>query len=157
MIRPAKPEDAEAIASLIIRSIREVCGPDYGNDEELLSFWCKNKTAENMRRGIQDPNNYWIVAAEGHIVVGTALLSVSGKVVLCFLLPEYLGRGIGKAMLNDLITKASELGIRKLVLESTRTARNFYKRNGFIELGEIDWMGRVPSFQMDLDIENEGT
>src|ERR1035441_4961314 len=69
MIRPAKPEDAEAIASLIIRSIREVCGPDYGNDEELLSFWCKNKTAENMRRGIQDPNNYWIVPAEGHIVV----------------------------------------------------------------------------------------
>jgi N-acetylglutamate synthase-like GNAT family acetyltransferase len=153
MIRRAQPEDAEAIASLIKRSIREVCGPTYGNDEELLSFWCANKTAENMRRGIENPNNYWVVAVENDNAVGTALLSLRGKIDLCFLLPEYLGRGIGKAMLVGLIDKARELGIKKITLESTRTSRKFYKRNGFIELGEIDWMGRVPSYQMELDIE----
>jgi GNAT superfamily N-acetyltransferase len=157
MIRTAQPEDAVAIASLTIRSIREVCGPAYDNDEELLSIWCENKTPENMRRGIQNPDSYWIVAVEDDNVVGTTILSMTGKIMMNFLLPEYLGRGIGKAMLNDLINKARALGIRKLTLESTRTARNFYKRNGFVELGEIDWMGRVPSFQMELDIENEGT
>src|SRR5207302_3726211 len=101
MIRPARPEDAEPVAALLIRSIRELCGPDYGNDEELLSFWCSNKTPENIRRGIESPNNYWIVAIEEETIVGTALLSINGVVELCYLLPEHLGQGIGSAMLKD--------------------------------------------------------
>ncbi len=151
-IRRAESEDAAAVAELLIRSIREVCGPDYDNNEDMLSAWCANKTPEIMQRGIQNPINYWIVALDGESITGTGLLSTSGKLVLCFVLPEYLGQGIGKTILNDLINHARGLGIRKVTLESTRTAREFYKRNGFIELGEFNFMGLIPSFKMERDI-----
>jgi N-acetylglutamate synthase-like GNAT family acetyltransferase len=155
IIRRAEAEDAEAVAALLIRSIREVCGPDYGNDEAMLSAWCANKTPENIRRGILNPNNYWIVALEGETIAGTALLTTSGKIALCFILPEWLHLGIGKALLNDLINYARVLGIRTLTLESTRTGREFYKRNGFIELGETKFMDIIPSFLMERDLTHD--
>jgi putative acetyltransferase len=155
MVRRAIPDDAEAIAALLVRSIREICGPDYGNDEAILSVWCANKTPENMRRGILNSDNYWIVALDDGVIAGTALMGLKGEIHLCYLLPEYLGRGIGKAMLNDMLAFARMSGLQKVTLGSTRTAREFYKRNGFIECGETDWMGQIPSYQMERNITNE--
>ncbi len=152
VIRLAVPHDAHDIARVAIRSIREICGPDYDNDEALLARWCANKTPENMRRWIENPDNYWIVAVENEVIAGTALMTIAGEIKLCYLLPAYLHRGIGKAMLNDLVRNARALGLRKVTLESTRTAREFYKRNGFIELGETLGMGIIPSFAMERDL-----
>jgi GNAT superfamily N-acetyltransferase len=154
-IRRAEAEDAEAVAALLIRSIREVCGPDYGNDEAILSAWCANKTPENIRYWIQNSNNYFIVALDGDSVAGAALMDLSGEIHLCYLLPEYLGRGIGKAMLNDILAFARTSGLQRVTLGSTRTAREFYKRNGFIERGETDWMERIQSFKMERDITHD--
>lgn len=154
-IRYAEPDDALAVAALLVRSIREICGPDYGNDEEILSRWCANKTPENMRRGIENADSYWIVAEEEDQIVGTALMTTNGEINLCYLLPEFLGRGIGKQMLNDLLKQARILGLKKITLESTRTAREFYKRNGFIETGETSCMGTIPGFAMERSIGSE--
>jgi N-acetylglutamate synthase-like GNAT family acetyltransferase len=150
MIRRALPEDAEVIVALLVRSIREVYGPDYDNDEAILTPWCANKTPENMRRDIQNPNNYWIVAVEGDTIVGTALMTLQGEIHLCYVLPEYLHRGIGKAMLEDLLSNARLLGFGKVMLESTRTAREFYLRNGFIQTHKVMSLGRTPCFAMGL-------
>lgn len=152
LIRQATPEDAEAVAELLVRSIRELCGPDYDNDEKILAQWCANKTPENMRRGIEDPNNYWIVAIENEVIAGTALMTIAGEIRLCYILPEYLGLGIGKAMLNDLLRNARVLRLRKVTLESTRTAREFYRRNGFVETGPVQCMGAIPGFNMERDL-----
>ena len=151
-IRRAIPEDAEAVAALLIRSIREICGPDYDNDERMLASWCASKTPENMRGGIENPDNYWTVAIEDGTIAGTALMTIQGNIHLCYLLPEFLHRGIGRAMLNDLIEKARMLGLNKVTLESTLTARDFYKRNAFIETGETLGMGIIPSFAMERDL-----
>ena len=147
-IRRAISDDAEAIAKLLVRSIREVCGPDYDNDEAILAAWCSNKTPENMRRGILNPNNYWIVALDSKTITGTALMTNKGEINLCYLLPEYLGRGFGKAMLNDMMGYAQTAGLQKVTLETTRTAREFYLRNGFVETGMIMGMGMIPCFTM---------
>jgi GNAT superfamily N-acetyltransferase len=149
MIRRALPDDAEAIASLLIRSIREICGPDYDNDEIILAAWCANKTPENMRRGILNLNNYWIVMLDDERIAGTALMASDGEIHLCYLLPEYLGRGFGKEMLKNIMDYARAAGLRKVVLESTRTAHEFYLRNGFVETGEVMGMGMIPCFTME--------
>ncbi len=151
-IRRAIPDDAQAVAALLIRSIREVCGPDYSNDEAILSAWCANKTPENMRRGILNPNNYWIVALDGEVITGTALIANDGNIYLCYLLPEYLGRGFGKAMLDDMMDYARTSGVTKVTLESTRTARQFYLRNGFVETGTMMGLGLIPCFTMERNL-----
>ncbi len=151
-IRSAEPDDAAAIAALLIRSIREVCGPDYDNDERLLAQWCANKTPDNIARWTGDPNSYWIVALADDTIAGTASMTLNGDIKLCYVLPEYLHRGIGKAMLEQLLQQARLLGLHTLRLESTRTAREFYKRNGFIETGMTLGMGIIPSYAMERDL-----
>jgi len=151
-IRLATPEDAEAFAALLVRSIREVCGPDYNNDDAILAGWCVNKTPENMKQGIENPNNYWIVNLDNEIIVGTALMTIEGEILLCYLLPEYLGRGFGNAMLYDMLGFARESGLKKVTLESTRTACEFYLRNGFTQTGAVMGMGMIPCFAMERDL-----
>ena len=102
-----------------------------------------------MRKGILNPNNYWIVALDGETIAGTALMSNNCEIHLCYLLPEYLGRGFGKAMLNEIMDYARASGLKKVMLESTRTARVFYLRNGFVETGTIMGLGLIPCFTME--------
>ncbi len=148
MIRKARPEDAEQIAQVLVRSIREACILDHNNDEAILADWCANKTPEHMRQGIAHPG-HWIVAEENGAIVGTALISLEGNIMLCYLLPEHIGRGLGKAMLIELLRFAKEKGLAKVTLESTATARSFYKHNGFVEIAETISFGGFPSYQME--------
>lgn len=58
------------------------------------------------------------------------------------LLPEVRYTGIGKALLSKLVGEARELGLRQLRLNSTKTAFDFYRRNGFESAGAPDsWHG----------------
>jgi GNAT superfamily N-acetyltransferase len=148
-IRTARPEDAPEIAGLLVRSIREICGPDYNNDEELLDFWCSNKTNDKIASWIQIPDNYWIVAIEDDRIVGVGTLSTKGTIDLCYLLPEYVRKGIGTLILNALIANARMLGLFRITLESTRTAKEFYLRNGFEVMGETKCAGRIPGYSME--------
>ncbi len=151
-IRRALPADAQVIAALLVRSIREICGPDYDHDEALLAHWCANKTPENIRRWIENPDNYFVVAMDEGEIAGTALMTTVSEIHLCYVLPEYHHRGFGQAMLNDLLNRARTFGTRKVTLESTRTARDFYKRNGFIELGPTLGLGIIPSYRMERSL-----
>jgi N-acetylglutamate synthase-like GNAT family acetyltransferase len=133
-IRQARIEDAEEICSVLIRSIRELCGPEYNYEEAVLAYRCENKTPENIRQWIQNPKHYFIVAKAnnaGPTICGVALLHVSGEVQLCYLLPEYLHQGIGKQLMESMVTYANELGLEHIELSSTLNARPFYERQGF--------------------------
>lgn len=150
-IRPAESEDAAEIAEVLNRSIREVCGPDYGNDGNILARWA-NKSPDVVRQGLVNANQYWNVAVQDTHIVGTSLIVFDGEIRLCYVLPEYLRRGFGKALLSDLLNKAHMLGLRKVRLTSTRTALSFYKKNGFISLGETVAMGYIPGYAMERDL-----
>jgi N-acetylglutamate synthase-like GNAT family acetyltransferase len=130
--RAAEIDDAERICEVLIRSIREVCGPDYGNDETLLERWCLNKRPEITRAWIADPGNRTIVALDdGGRIVGAGLIHVSGEIRLCYALPEVIGKGVGHALIGRLEAIAREMGLGRIDLMSTSTARPFYERHGF--------------------------
>jgi ribosomal-protein-alanine N-acetyltransferase len=51
--------------------------------------------------------------------------------------PGYRRRGIAQSLLGDLLTAARRLGVRRVTLEvreSNAIARNFYSRNGFVDI-----------------------
>ena len=131
-VRSASPADAETICDVLVRSIRDVCGPDYGDDPELLDAWCANKKPGIVRGWIADPDNRFLVAcdATGRIV-GAGVIHATGEIRLCYVRPEVLGGGAGHALLARLEEIAGELGLTRIVLNSTSTARGFYERHGF--------------------------
>lgn len=86
--------------------------------------------------------NTQIVLEDGRIV-GTLSYGKSrfsdleqyGEIYSIYILPEYTGKGIGKALLNSAIKGLSEAGYKDVflwVLEENELARRFYEKMGFV-------------------------
>lgn len=130
----ASEKHAEEACQVLIRSIKEVCVADHNNDPKVLQEWLSNKTDDDVKKWINDNNNYSIVAINKQgKVIGFSMISMNGEILLNYLLPEYLFKGIGKMMLNNLELFAKKSGLNKIMTMSTKTALEFYKKHGFIE------------------------
>ena len=123
--------DAEAAALVMRRSIEALCAADHRNDAEFLADWLRNKTAEQVRSWIGDRDSATFVAARAGRIVGFAMLDATGKVLLLYADPDAVGAGVGKGLLDAMEKRARELGLDRLTLESTKTARGWYERQGF--------------------------
>jgi GNAT superfamily N-acetyltransferase len=134
IVRQATPEDAEAASVALRRSITECCQEDHKGDVAILDAWLANKTAENVRRWFQSPG-FAVVAERDGVIVGTAMLTERGVLALCYLVPEARFCGAGKAMLRVVEEEARSRKIGVIELGSTRTAHQFYRRNGYSDTG----------------------
>lgn len=65
-------------------------------------------------------------------IVGFGSALDTGEVTLCYVAPSMIFKGVGKALLTALEEHAALAGVDALHLDSTRTARAFYLRNGFM-------------------------
>lgn len=135
-IRIAAPEDAFAACDVLRRSITECCVQDHQNKSDVLQAWLGNKTPQNVAGWFTSASNFAIVALRDGDIVGVSLLTQAGKLSLCYLLPEALHAGIGKAMLQVVEGQARAWGISVMKLHSTASASAFYARNGYIQAGK---------------------
>ena len=135
-IRTALPEDATAACEVLRRSISECCVADHHNDPKLLDAWLGNKTPDNVASWFASPANHTIVAVRDGQVVGVSLLTQAGKLSLCYVLPEALYSGVGKAMLHNVEAQARAWGVSVIRLHGTATAHAFYVRNGYVSAGK---------------------
>jgi L-amino acid N-acyltransferase YncA len=143
IIRKATPQDAEAACAVLVRSIKEICAPDYENDDQILAQWLENKTPDNVRRWIASERSYCVVAVNAQDeILGFA--SISGaEIMLNYVLPEALYRGIGKEMLRALEAHAVASGVDHITLVSSISAKGFYERNGYVSNGAPRHVGRI--------------
>lgn len=135
-IRTAITDDAARVCGVLRRSITECCVVDHRDDAAVLASWLGNKTPDNVRGWINSPSNYTLVAVQGDDVVGVALLTQAGKLSLCYLVPEALHAGIGKALLAGVEAQARAWGVSVLRLHSTGAAHDFFARQGYILAGK---------------------
>ena len=147
-VRVATVEDAEIACHVLRRSIAECCVEDHKNGASVLNLWLKNKTPQNVRTWFQHPGNFPVAAELDGKMVGVALMSKSGEIALCYLVPEARFIGAGKALLSFMEIEAARRGLDSLHLESTATARAFYLRNGFLPAGEPKEAFGITAFPM---------
>jgi GNAT superfamily N-acetyltransferase/2'-5' RNA ligase len=134
-VRHATEGDATAACNVIRSSILECCGEDHRGDAAVIEGWLRNKTPEFVRSLILAPTVFSVVASFGEETVGFASAMRTGEVTLCYVAPSVRFTGVGKALLAAIEDHAAQAGVEALSLESTRTARTFYLRNGFIAEG----------------------
>jgi len=134
-VRKAEPEDAEAAAEVLRRSITELCALDHRGDAGTLAKWLANKTPRDFLSWLANEDDFCVVAEANDQIMGVGLLHRSGEVRLCYLAPGAQGRGSGKAIHAALEEKARAWGLKRLHLESTVSARPFYERVGYRSAG----------------------
>lgn len=88
-----------------------------------------------------------LVMLENGMIIGTSSYGKSryaayegfGEIISIYLLPEYIGRGYGRKLLDAVTEELVQLGYSNVflwVLEENHRARMFYEKAGFIHSGE---------------------
>lgn len=102
----------------------------------------------NWAQHADTPGLYSLVLLEKEEIIGTSSYCSSrlpdrrgwGEIVSLYLLPEYMGMGYGKKLLQAALQSLLELGFSRVflwVLEENKRAREFYERMGFCCDGKI--------------------
>ena len=160
-IRPATPDDAEAVTAVLAASYPLLLAPGY--EPDILAPALPLMTRANpalLRSG-----TYHLAIASGGAVVGCGGWTLqrpgaSGEPVDPELghirhfgtHPDWAGRGIARALMDHCIAEARAAGVRRLECYSTLVAEGFYKALGFTTIEPITVMlaGSValPSLRM---------
>ena len=140
-VMPVRADAAEAACAVTRQSITHCCVLDHANDAAILTAWLANKTPENLAAWMAAPGAAAWGAYRGETMVGFALRA-QATLALCYVVPEALHRGVGRALLQHVEAHARDVGLATLDLESTRTAEPFYRHHGYVPHGVAQaWAG----------------
>ncbi|MBO1746285.1 GNAT family N-acetyltransferase [Stenotrophomonas indicatrix] len=103
-------------------------------------------TTGSWAAGIADGDSIGRIACEGDRMVGYCFADRdSGEVLVLALLPDYEGRGIGRQLLQEVVSLTRDAGHQRLFLACSADPRSrshgFYRRLGWRPTGQIDDAG----------------
>lgn len=131
MIRPATVADAPAIGEVHVRSWQAAYAGLIPDD--FLAGLSAASRAASWARLIGDGNRV-LVAEEDGVVAGFAAYG-DGRLYALYLLPEYWGRGLGRALHDRVVEEMSGDSAILWVLSTNERAKAFYVRQGWVDDG----------------------
>ena len=144
-IRNAKLEDAEGIAYVHVKAWQESYKEILPEDYLAKISYSERLELRKQILSIDDPTNLRLVAEYEGKIIGFCDAGKSrdwekakGEVYAIYLLDEFKGQGIGKALWGRSIQHLKEhqlIPFHVLVLKDNKQARKFYERQGGIEVG----------------------
>ena len=136
-VRKAHQHDAERIADLHVRSIRELASTVY--EPDVIDAWSRPKDPD--RYAIAEDGVYFLVAEVDGTVAGFGELRtapdtefsqvVDGEIGALYVDPAFVNRGIGSAIYEELREQAVRLDMDSLGLWASLNAVGFYESRGF--------------------------
>ena len=167
-IRRAVPNDAARLAELARRTFVDTFA-EFNTPENMALYVDKAFTESQILEELQDSNSTFIWAEQTGIPAGYAKLR-RGTVRTCINGPkpvelermyaerDRIGAGVGKTLLHMAIKVAKSEGFQTMwlgVWEFNERAIEFYRRQGFTDVGEQDFMlgkERQTDLIMQLDM-----
>lgn len=140
MIRKAMRGDEASIHEAHMRSIREICVLDHG--EEEVKGW-GNRPLGNRWITEIEKGHVWVLEINGvtegvgYIHISDSLNGKIGYISHLYLTAAVAGKGYGAKLMNLMLDAAREARVNVITLESSLTALNFYKKYGFKESGPM--------------------
>jgi len=147
-IRRALPEEADALTQMALSAKAH-----WGYSERWMEIWTPQLTfsPDYFRE-----NETW-VAEIGYQVAFYTLQERDGIAWIenLWVLPEYIGYGLGKQLFLHAMSRSLELGYKILQLEADPNAVGFYEKMGMHKIGErhseVDGQPRsLPIMEIDL-------
>jgi diamine N-acetyltransferase len=148
-VRRASVEDAKLLAELGALTFEETFAKD-NSPEDMAAYLADSFSVERLLEELTDPLSVFFVAevegsAAGYAKIreGGAADGVEGErpveLVRLYVSQEWLGRGVGHALMQRCIDEAREQGFRTIwlgVWERNDRAQAFYRKWNFREVGE---------------------
>lgn len=147
--------DAEAACRVLRRSITELCTADHRGDPAILDRWLGNKTAEIVRGWIAACGHTVLVAERASEVIGVAGVTDAGQITLNYVGPNARFGGVSTAMLAKMEHLLREVGVQRSQLSSTATARGFYQRRGYVDVGRSVVFDGVIDYHMAKQLQGK--
>ncbi|MFJ5711475.1 GNAT family N-acetyltransferase [Streptomyces sp. NPDC093105] len=124
-VRDGRADEAEALSGLVLRS-----KASWGYDAAFLAA-----CAPELRIRAEDVTARRIVVAQDERggVLGVASLEgepPAASLGLLFVEPAAIGRGVGRLLYRDVVRRAAELGVGRLVIDADPHAAGFYRAMG---------------------------
>ncbi len=132
-IRRFRPEDADAVSRLIVKTLRTTNIKDYSAEyiENDVKMFTPRHVIE--RAGW----THFYVVSVGDAIVGCGAIGPywgrvdESSLFNIFVLPEYQGKGIGRLIIETLERDELFLRARRVEIPASVTACGFYRRMGY--------------------------
>jgi len=126
----AIPDQAKTLIKIAFTAKRH-----WGYPERWIQIWSPILTVSP--EFFEENDTYVILKDEK--VIGFYTIVVEGKKASLehlWVLPDYMGRGIGAKLFKHALSRCRELGVHILEIESDPNAQGFYERMGAKKVGE---------------------
>lgn len=142
-IRLFRRADAEQIAQLFHDTVREVNICDYSPSQ--VKAWAPDNF--NFRNWVEVClSRYVYVADHDGLILGFGELELDGHIDCFYCHKDYQRCGIGRKLYQAIETKALELGLKRLFVEASITAKPFFESVGFVVMAEQEVSRRGETF-----------
>jgi len=132
-LRPADNKDCECIARLVSGVLKEY---DLKPDPECTDIDIKDIESSYFNRG----GTFLVLETEDGSIIGAYGLypmdTQTCELRKMYLQKTYRGKGLGKFLLEDALSKAKQLGFERMILETASVLKEaiaLYKSYGFVE------------------------
>lgn len=128
-VRPYKRSDAQDLAQIYYNTIHQVNAKDYSKIQ--LDAWApeSSRKAEYWLEKLEITNPF--VAISNDTVVGFAEFEPNGHIDCFYCHHEWVGLGVGAALMNAIHERARDQKINKIFVEVSITALPFFEKHGF--------------------------
>ena len=149
LIRRVDPQEADVLTQIALSAKRH-----WGYPERWLEIWTPQLTFTSE---YFEENESW-VAVDGDQQIGFYTLQDKNEkawIENLWVLPEYIGKGIGKSLFTHALELACQREYKTLQLEADSNAVGFYEKMGMHKIGErhseVDGQPRIlPIMEMTL-------
>ncbi|SNZ09306.1 GNAT family N-acetyltransferase [Cohaesibacter gelatinilyticus] len=135
--RRSKANDRAAVFSLISASTRDLAPIPYS--QEVVDSWMHGRTIEDYRSDCEE-GLIWIAEIDEQAIGFSH--GEPGEVKRLFVDADFTGYGVGAALMKLALEDARSNGTHEVIIEATLNAVPFYKKWGFIEIGDGMFPGR---------------
>ncbi|NWA00118.1 GNAT family N-acetyltransferase [Pseudomonas gingeri] len=147
-VGPAVVADAGIISRILIGSIKVGCSLDHRNEPSRVEAWTRGRSVDHVLPWLSDPRLRLSLARLQGKPVGVGMARADGCILLCYVLPQWFRRGVGRALLAQLEAWLAAVGHETVRLNSTRTGLGFYHHLGYRQAARAFSVGGLMAIPM---------
>ena len=154
-LRLYRPADLEELIWLFYHSVHTAAWRDY-TPEELDAWAASPESVDRAAWGASLAAHYTVVAEQDGKLLGFGDMDETGYLDRLYVHGEFQGQGVAASIAQALEGFARGLGVERIAVHASRTARGFFQSRGFrvVKAQQVERRGvLLENFVMERQLE----